>query len=135
MRVAFVTLFINLLNIEIMANGIIKFPFGSAKPLPNDQPAFLNLCVDDVYAVDYVSTTTMDLYYGVEDNAGSYLKLTLTYAAAEVTEADAIKLNAAIAEASQQPAGSVLFELNSDTGAATSHLSATAPYTIGTGTI
>ena len=99
-----------------MANGIIKFPFGSAKPLPNDQPAFLNLCVDDVYAVDYVSTTTMDLYYGVEDNAGSYLKLTLTYAAAEVT-------------------GSVLFELNSDTGAATSHLSATAPYTIGTGTI
>ena len=105
-----------------MANGIIKFPFGSAKPLPNDQPAFLNLCVDD-------------LYYGVEDNAGAYLKLTLTYAAAEVTEADAIKLNAAIAEASQQPAGSVLFELNSDTGAATSHLSATAPYTIGTGTI
>tara|TARA_R110002020_G_scaffold240229_3_gene452934 strand:+ start:168 stop:581 length:414 start_codon:yes stop_codon:yes gene_type:complete len=134
--VALVTLFINLLNIEIMAS-LIKIPYGAVGAMPGSNPAYLAVNVEGVYSVtDNGGTDGITLYYDQYDatTPADYLNVVLNFkGAASVSAADITTFANLVAEASQAENSVPSFELEGDDGTDDYHLTQLTPLTLTAG--
>ncbi len=94
--------FINLLNIEIMAN-MIKLPF--------EDGGDLALNVDGAYDVTLTNNDQLDIDYSIAGwTAGEHVQVQLTFTNATLTEGDSNTLLATIKKASQAPNSQPTFQ-------------------------
>jgi hypothetical protein len=133
--VALVTLFINLLNIEIMAS-LINIPYGAVGAMPGSTPAYLAVNVEGVYSVVIDGTDGIKLFYDQYDatTPAQYLNVVLNFkGGTSVSATDITNFANLVAEASQAENSVPTFELEGDDGTDDYHLTQLTPLTLTAG--